>query len=445
MTPSDTPPSAELARLAPLRARLALVFGVQSRALLPARGFGHAIELLGRLQRGDGAARILTVGEGTDASEVLALVRANPGAILLCDERRIDWSSRPSLGAFAAETCGVVVYREIGASFGAGEPLCGALIGEPSQIDRITTVIDADFLHPLIVAEALKAVAPPRLLVRAARIEAFRAERARLMVRLATAPHVVRVIEGEGGGVCVEASEPDCVLRRARALDADVSLLADGTIRIVIGEASANDRVLAAFGADPARKAPRIGEAVRETKETKVAARVDLDRAGKVRIDTGIGYFDHMLEQIAAHGGFALTLACEGDRHVDLHHTIEDCALALGAALSTALGERRGIARYGFTLPMDEAQATVSIDLGGRPYCLFEGAFAAPLLGDYPTEMTSHVFRSLAQTLGAAVHVAVRGENDHHKTEAAFKAFARALRAAIAVESDALPSTKGVI
>lgn len=152
-----------------------------------------------------------------------------------------------------------------------------------------------------------------------------------------------------------------------------------------------------------------------------------------------------MLQQVALHGGFALELTCKGDTEVDLHHTIEDCALALGQALSQALGQRRGIGRYGFVLPMDEAEAKVSIDLGGRPYLVFDGTFAAPLLGGYPTEMTAHVFRSLSQTMGAAIHIDVKGENDHHKTEACFKGFGRALRPALRIEGEAIPSSKGVL
>lgn len=189
----------------------------------------------------------------------------------------------------------------------------------------------------------------------------------------------------------------------------------------------------------------RRAEVVRDTRETKVVACVDLDRAEPVRIDTGVGFFDHMLEQVAHHGGFSLALSCAGDLGVDTHHTIEDCALALGQAVRQALGDRCGIARFGFVVPMDEAEAKISIDLGGRPYLVFEGAFSAPALGAYPTEMTRHVFGSLSQALGAAVHVSVIGENDHHKTEACFKAFGRALRQAIRVEGEAVPSSKGVI
>ncbi|MFN3353854.1 MAG: imidazoleglycerol-phosphate dehydratase HisB, partial [Brevundimonas sp.] len=137
--------------------------------------------------------------------------------------------------------------------------------------------------------------------------------------------------------------------------------------------------------------------------------------------------------------------ACEGDLHTDPHHTIEDSAIALGQALKQALGERRGIARYGFVLPMDEAEAKVSIDLSGRPYPVFEGTFETPFIGEYRTDLTAHVFRSLAEHLGAAIHVSVTGADDHHKTEAVYKGFGRALRQAIRIEGEAVPSTKGVL
>jgi len=140
-------------------------------------------------------------------------------------------------------------------------------------------------------------------------------------------------------------------------------------------------------------------------------------------------------------------LSCEGDLDIDAHHSIEDCAIAFGTALSKALGDKRGIGRFGFALPMDEAGAQVLIDLSGRPFSQFEGSFSASSIGAYPTEMTKHVFRSLADSLGAAIHVRVEGENDHHKTEACFKAFGRALRQAVREDRDCgeLPSTKGLL
>ena len=154
-----------------------------------------------------------------------------------------------------------------------------------------------------------------------------------------------------------------------------------------------------------------------------------------------------IFDQVAAHAGFSLVLSCEGDLDIDPHHTIEDIAIALGQGLKEALGDKRGIGRFGFALPMDETEAQVLIDLSGRPFAKFDGTFEATHVGDYPTEMTPHVFRSLADSLGAAIHVRVSGENDHHKVEACFKAFGRALRQALAIEgkSDVLPSTKGML
>jgi imidazoleglycerol-phosphate dehydratase/histidinol-phosphatase len=189
----------------------------------------------------------------------------------------------------------------------------------------------------------------------------------------------------------------------------------------------------------------RSARVVRKTKETEIEVRVALDRAAPVAITTGIGFFDHMLEQVARHGGFALELRCTGDLEVDEHHTVEDCALALGQALREALGDKRGIARYGFLLPMDESLAQVAIDLSGRAYAVFEGKFRRESVGGLPTELVPHFFRSLADSLGAAIHVQVRGENSHHMVEACFKGVGRALRQALRIEGTELPSSKGVL
>jgi imidazoleglycerol-phosphate dehydratase / histidinol-phosphatase len=181
----------------------------------------------------------------------------------------------------------------------------------------------------------------------------------------------------------------------------------------------------------------------RRTRETDIHVDVDLSRAGPSSIATGLGFFDHMLEQIAKHGGFALELRCSGDLHIDEHHTIEDCALALGGALREALGDKVGIARYGFLLAMDEAEAQVALDISGRPFFVWEGRFNRERIGDMPTELVPHFFRSLAESLGAALHISVRGENSHHMIESCFKGVGRSLRQAIRLEGSDLPSTKG--
>ena len=189
----------------------------------------------------------------------------------------------------------------------------------------------------------------------------------------------------------------------------------------------------------------RTAQISRKTKETDIQVEVRLDEETPIRVATGIGFFDHMLEQVAKHGGFSLQLTCAGDLHIDEHHTVEDCALALGQALKTALGDKRGIHRYGFLLPMDEALAQVAIDLSGRPYFVFEGQFGRDQVGELPTELVPHFFRSLAETLGAAINIKVDGENTHHMIEACFKGVGRALRQAIRVTDTQLPSTKGIL
>ncbi|RZA28988.1 MAG: bifunctional histidinol-phosphatase/imidazoleglycerol-phosphate dehydratase HisB [Lysobacteraceae bacterium] len=191
--------------------------------------------------------------------------------------------------------------------------------------------------------------------------------------------------------------------------------------------------------------APRRAVVQRNTKETRIRVEVDLDRVAEPSISTGLPFFDHMLEQIGKHGGFALEVRTDGDLHIDEHHTVEDTGLALGQALKEALGDKRGIGRYGFTLPMDETLASAALDFSGRPYFVFSGEFRRERVGDLPTELVPHFFRSLCDAAGLNLNLQVRGDNDHHQVEACFKSFARALRQAIRREGAELPSTKGTL
>jgi len=193
-------------------------------------------------------------------------------------------------------------------------------------------------------------------------------------------------------------------------------------------------------------KPNRTASISRETKETEIKVDLNLDGTGKSTIDTGLKFFDHMLEQIARHGLVDLDIYCKGDLEIDEHHTIEDVAITLGEAITKALGNKKGIERYSFVLPMDEAQSTVAIDLSGRPYLVFDVPLKREYVGDFPTEMLEHFFYSLTMNLKATLHVKCKGDNDHHKIEACFKGFARALKTAIEQNGrikNQIPSSKG--
>ena len=186
---------------------------------------------------------------------------------------------------------------------------------------------------------------------------------------------------------------------------------------------------------------------VRNTKETKISVELNLDGKGDAKIETGLGFFDHMLEQIARHGALDLNIKCDGDLHIDEHHTIEDVGIALGEAFALGLLDKRGMERYGYALPMDEAEAKVLIDFGGRNWIVWDAEFKREKIGEMPTEMFFHFFKSFSDAAKANLNISCKGENEHHKIEAIFKAFAKSIKMAVKrnPDSDALPSTKGVL
>jgi imidazoleglycerol-phosphate dehydratase/histidinol-phosphatase len=195
------------------------------------------------------------------------------------------------------------------------------------------------------------------------------------------------------------------------------------------------------FLSAPARKAT----VSRITKETSIQIEINLDGEGKSSIKTGLGFFDHMLDQLARHGNIDLNIQVQGDLHIDEHHTIEDTALALGEAFLKALGDKRGIERYGFCLPMDDCIAQVAIDFGGRPWLVWEADFKREKIGEMPTEMFYHFFKSFTDTSKSNLNIKVEGTNEHHKIEAIFKAFAKSIKMAVKKEGNQLPTTKGTL
>jgi len=183
----------------------------------------------------------------------------------------------------------------------------------------------------------------------------------------------------------------------------------------------------------------------RKTKETDIKIEINLDGQGKSQISTGLGFFDHMLDQLSKHGNIDLEIDVKGDLHIDEHHTIEDTALALGEAFLKALGDKRGIERYGFCLPMDDCLAQASIDFGGRPWLVWDAEFKREKIGEMPTEMFYHFFKSFTDTSKSNLNIKAEGTNEHHKIEAIFKAFAKATKMSVKKEGNQLPSTKGVL
>lgn len=189
----------------------------------------------------------------------------------------------------------------------------------------------------------------------------------------------------------------------------------------------------------------RTADVKRTTKETDIDISLDLDGQGNAAMSTGLGFFDHMLDQLARHGGIDISVRVKGDLHIDEHHTIEDTALALGEAFAKALGDKRGIERYGYCLPMDDCLAQVALDFGGRPWLVWEAEFKREKIGEMPTEMFYHFFKSFSDTARCNLNIKAEGTNEHHKIESIFKAFAKSIKMAVRKEGNQLPSTKGVL
>lgn len=453
---------------AALAARMAALYGVEADQVLPTRGLTHGLELVWRLAARDGlkvqapeaepyrglAALYARPAENAETAAVVIRALGSPEAVaemaarvapalLVVDEGLVEFAEGPSAAAVVKDHANLIVLRSLSLAYGLAGARIGAAVGQAQTLARLASVLEPYALPEVSVRLALQALDPSRMIETAARIDGVKRERARVAEALS---RLIALEAGVGPVIVAKPSDPAGVVEALRRFGLSAEATGERVRLPVSLKPEVNDRLLIALGAaDATVRRSRVGQAVRDTKETRIVCAVDLDSAGPVKIETGVGFFDHMIEQVAAHGGFSIRLSCEGDLHIDPHHTIEDCAIALGQALKQALGERKGIGRYGFVLPMDEAEASVSIDLSGRPYPVFEGTFVTPMLGDYRTDLTAHVVRSLAENLGAAIHVRVTGDDDHHKTEAVFKALGRALRQAIRVEGDVVPSTKGVL
>ena len=388
-------------------------------------------------------------GNAFPLADILHLAESFDG-MLVVDEAYIDFSSQDSLSRYISEYQNLIVLQTLSKAYGMAALRLGLAFADDRAMGMFANV---KYPYNISLAGMEKAMGLLRRDV-SSEVELIKSERRRLADALADLPRVRKVWPSDANFLLVQVDDARGLY--AELLDAQVIVRdrskvsgCEGCLRITVGTPQENDKVLAVIsGLKPEsvveRRAAKI---IRKTRETAIEVSVDLDGKGTDGIDTGLKFLDHMLDQIVHHAGISLSVRAIGDLEVDEHHTMEDVAIVLGEALSTALGDKIGIERYGFVLPMDESQAMVLMDLGGRIEFVWDVQFKREYVGDVPTEMFWHFFRSLGAAMNCNLHVSAKGENDHHVAEGIFKAFARALRMAVRKEqfSYSLPSSKGVL
>jgi len=371
-----------------------------------------------------------------------------PDTLIVIDEAYQEFSSTPSYIPQTKKYQNLIVMRTLSKAYALAGVRGGVAIADPRVIGLMLKVLPPYPIARPVEDAILAALSPAAMSTHAARLEEWLSERDRMFAELQKSPYIAKVWPSEANFLLIDVQDDEALMRELSRRQVKIRdyRSTTGHMRISIGSPEENTIALQAFGISIEEKRPdRIGEVHRKTKETDISVRVNLDDASTIKTNTGIGFYDHMLESLAKHGNFGLVLTCKGDLEIDAHHTVEDCALALGTALKEALGDKAGIGRFGFVMPMDETQARVAIDLSGRAAMTFKGDFPTDHVGEFPAEMCPHVFESLAQTLGAAIQIDVEGENTHHMIEASFKGVARALRPAFARSGTDIASTKGVI
>ncbi len=383
------------------------------------------------------------------------------GGVVVLDEAYIDFSVRPSLTSLVKRYPNLIVLQTLSKAWGMAGLRIGLAIADPAVISLMSKVkypYNINVLAQKMALMKLDEAAKDRA------VAEIVGQRFRLEKELAKCPEGKGIYSSDANFLLVRFDNPDEVYERLLAGGVIVRNRSkvsgcEGCLRITVGTPAENDRLLRLLSSPVAEPVEAttpgmeiLGERhiriVRDTKETKISLELDLDSiGGSGRISTGLPFFDHMLEQIPNHGGVALSINAKGDLQVDEHHTIEDVGIVFGEAINAALGSKLGMARYGFVLPMDDCDAAVLMDFGGRIDFKWNAEFKREKVGDVPTEMFSHFFQSVCAGAKCNLHIWAEGENEHHKAEAIFKAFARALRMAVAKTPFPyeLPSSKGVL
>ena len=383
------------------------------------------------------------------------------GGVVVLDEAYIDFSVRPSLASLVKRYPNLMVLQTLSKAWGMAGLRIGLAVADPAVISLMSKVkypyninVVAQKMALMKLDEAAKDKAVAEIV----------GQRFRLEKELRKCPEVKGIYSSDANFLLVRFDNPDEVYGRLLAGGVIVRNRSkvpgcEGCLRITVGTPAENDRLLRLLSSPVAELVEATTSGIeilgerhirirRNTKETKISLELDLDSiGGSGRISTGLPFFDHMLEQIPNHGGVALSIDAKGDLQVDEHHTIEDVGIVLGEAINAALGSKLGMARYGFVLPMDDCDAAVLMDFGGRIDFKWNAEFRREKVGDVPTEMFSHFFQSVCAGAKCNLHIWAEGDNEHHKAEAIFKAFARALRMAVARTPFPyeLPSSKGIL
>ena len=371
-------------------------------------------------------------------------------ALIVVDETYVEFADSESVIPCLDAHANLVVLRTLSKSHAAAGLRCGVAVARSDVTGLLQKVLAPYPLAQPVVDAALTILSAPSQAVLAAKRRDIVARREEVAAALAACPDIVELLPSDANYLLVRVKDAADLCNKCR--NSGIILRnqshqpgLENSVRVSIGSHEDMQAFIAVVKGETLepRADQRVGTVIRKTNETAISVRVNLDAVAPVRIRTGIGFYDHMLDQIAKHGGFSMEIECDGDLHIDAHHSVEDCAIALGQAIRQALGDKRGIGRYGFFLPMDESQVKVALDFGGRFYLDFKADFPESHVGDLPTDMVPHVFYSLAENMQANLHIAVTGENTHHMVEACFKGFGRALRQAIRRDGDEMPSTKG--
>jgi histidinol-phosphate aminotransferase len=392
-------------------------------------------------------------GNLMDRSKIIELCRLYEGqALVVVDETYIEFSNVTSMINNLDHYSNLVVLRTLSKSHAAAGLRCGAAIARADVTELLQKVLAPYPLPQPVIAAALTILDVTNINKLAEKRSEIIERRSDYETRFLALDDVFMVLPSDANYLLLIVRDANDFCRRAAANNIILRNQSHqpglaNSVRVSIGSLEDMETLFATLEGRTVNAAvkQRAKQLTRKTNETTISVKVNLDKTAPVRINTGIGFYNHMLDQIAKHGGFSLELDCAGDLEVDPHHSVEDCAIALGQAIRAALGDKTGIGRYGFVLPMDESQVQVALDFGGRFYLDFKADFPENHVGDLPCDLVPHVFYSLAENLQANLHIAVTGENTHHMVEACFKGFGRALRQAIRVDGDEMPSTKGTL